>query len=419
LTLAIIALAIAVGFPALRNGRGWRRLALGCTLGLVLSAFWLTREEGPWILPALAIVLALSLLYAWWLRPLSEGAGIWMWLRFVALPVTTAGTIFALGIVAVCAINYAYYGVFITNEFKSTAFLRAYGALSRIEHDEWRHYVVFPKDARERAYSVSPAARELAPVLEGPLGDAWARGGCETDDCPEILAGWFMWAFRDAVSGAGHYKSAPEVMAYYKWLAGEIDRACDEGKIPCDARRTTMMPVFRRQYIGDTLRDLPAVGRTIFTMGDAKVGPAPSIGTEPELALFQDLVGDIYPAHEDVDAVGTRRRAVILKVARVIAWSYSIVFPPLAAVAAVGLALAVIKIRSRVVPIPLIAMALASLAAIFMRALLLAYIDVTSIPGANRILYASPTSPLVVVFTVLGCWSLSKWATGSIRTQNT
>ncbi len=179
LSLAVVSLALAVGFPALRTGRPWRPLVLGVSLGLVLAAFWLTREEGPWILPALAVVVVASLISAWWLPPLWSMQGLRGSLRRVALPLAAAGLTFELAIGAVCTLNYIHYRLFITNEFKSAPFLRAYGALSRIKHDEWHRYVVFPEDARERAYSASPAARELAPVPRwtagGSLAPDWLR----------------------------------------------------------------------------------------------------------------------------------------------------------------------------------------------------------------------------------------------------
>ncbi len=299
-------------------------------------------------------------------------------------------------------------------------------------------------------------------------------------------------------------------MAFYDRLADEIDQACDQKRIPCGPPRATLMPVFYWRYVADTARDLPLIGGVIFTMGNQEIGSAPSEGPPSELAVFQDMVGDLYPAHgaegvlqgwvaspsgkpevtllnrakdqvdtaistfpgddvtaafpgwlarrfdirtscppaecdlvirapdgsvasvplpaahpgpavtnsslrvffdyaalHDVRAASALRRSIVLKIAHGIAWVYSHAFPPLAIAAAVGLVVAVMKIRSRIVPISLIAMALASVAAIAGRALLLAYLDVTSIPS-HSILYASPASPFVVIFTVLGCWSLWK-----------
>ena len=75
---------------------------------------------------------------------------------------------------SVNTINYTVYGVFRNNDFRSSDFLAGYGALTRIRHDHWQRYVPFPKDARERAYAMSAAARELKPYFEGD--GVWTRG---------------------------------------------------------------------------------------------------------------------------------------------------------------------------------------------------------------------------------------------------
>jgi hypothetical protein len=509
LSLAVVILFIGMMFPP--PGRlWWLRLGYGAACGLVLGAFWLTREEGPWLVPAIAVIVLLSLFAAVAVRPV-WAPSIPAWLRSVGLPLAVAVAVFAACNGLVASINYVKYGVFITTEFKATPFLRAYGALARIKQDYWRRFVVFPKDARERAYSVSPAARELAPVLDGPDGENWRQIGCAqtaTRDCPEILSGWFMWAFRDAVAAAGHYKSAPEAMRFYTQLADEIDEACASGRIACGPPRATLMPVFHWRYVGDTFRDTWVVGRVLLTMANSQVGSAPSVGVPSGIAVFADMVGSVYPPHSDemtlqgwaaspagkpqlsirdgseqqvdtissempgpdvthaypgwaatrfdlrtscalascdlvisvpgkpdtvrplqqlspglvvktpelrlffdfaslrnVGAAGAERRAVQLRIAKLIALCYAKAVPALFLLALAGSALALIRCRARPVPLAAAALLMASLAAVVARIVLLAYLDVTSIPSAS-ILYTSPASPFVIVFTVIGCWCL-------------
>lgn len=509
LTMLTTSLALAIAFPVARH---WaNRLLLACALGASFAAFWLTREEGPWLFPALVTVAALSLLPVARVHRLSAVDSLRSWSRLVLLPASAAALVAVCLIGAVAAMNYVYYGVFMTNEFKSTPFLRAYGALSRIDHDRWQRYVVFPKDARQRAYSVSEAARELAPVLDGARGEAWRQIGCdqkETKDCPEILSGWFMWALREAAATAGHYRSAREAMAFYTRLADEIDQACDTKRIPCGPPRATLMPVFRWGYVWDALRDLPTIGRIMLTMGNQEIGSNPSTGPQSGLAVFSDMVGDLYPAHgaeqmlqgwaaspngkpevllhdratgqvdttvsiypgpdvasaypgaiatrfdirtscpadecdlivrvgnnqatsiplsdahvgltvdtpevrvffdyaglHDRAAAGSARRDLLLRLCRPIAWAYSRLIPPLSLLALAGVVIAAIKLRSAPVPLPVFATAIVSAVAIAARAALLAYLDVTSIPS-HSILYTSPASPFVLLFTALGCWSL-------------
>ena len=297
LSLAAVILSVNAVFPP-PTTRQWVTLTYGAALGLVLSALWLTREEGLWLLPAVAVPVLLSLFATVVIgRPMASAA--LAWLKSIGLSLAVGVTIFAACNGIVAGLNYAKYGVFITTEVKSGPFLRAYGALARIKQDHWRRFVVFPKDARERAYSVSPAARELAAVLDGPVGEAWRRFGCTTmgtTDCPEILSGWFIWAFRDAVAAAGHYKSAPEAMRFYDELAREINAACASGRIPCGPPRATLMPVFRWQYLADTARDSLTVALIFLTMADMQIGVVPSEGSPSGIAIFDDMVGGVYPA---------------------------------------------------------------------------------------------------------------------------
>lgn len=509
LSLAAVILFVSTVFPP-PTRRRWLGLLYGVACGLVLGAFWLTREEGPWLVPAIAVTVLVSLFAAVAVRP-AWAPSIPAWLRSVGLPLAVAVAIFAACNGIVAGANYLKYGVFVTTEFKATPFLRAYGAVARIKQDHWRRFVVFPKDARERAYSVSPAARELAPVLDGPEGETWRRIGCTqtgTTDCPEILSGWFMWAFRDAVAAAGHYKSAPEAMRFYNQLADEIDAACASGRIPCGPARASLMPVFQRQYLGDTLRDSLVVGRILLSMANMEVGAAPSIGTPTGIAIFADMVGNVHPAspyelilqgwaaspsgqpqlalkgigdqqadmtiaempgHDvtqkypgwaatrfdlrtacpptscelmvgapgtpavavplaglttgavlttpnlrvfldfasvrNVAAATAERLAVQLRIAKVIAFCYARAFPLLFVLGLAGSVVALARCRSRPVPLALAALLAASFAAIAVRVVLLAYLDVTSISSAN-ILYTSPASPFVIVFSVIGCWCL-------------
>ncbi|EKD97951.1 MAG: hypothetical protein ACD_23C00660G0001, partial [uncultured bacterium] len=131
----------------------WPLLVL---LGLVTGTYWLTREEGVWLLPSVTII------YMYWIWSRRLTLHPWkMAVFFLSLPLILA----LLVIGTVNSVNYFKYGVFRNNDFRSSDFQAGYGALSRIKHDQWQRYVVFPKDARERAYRFSPAARELQPYL--------------------------------------------------------------------------------------------------------------------------------------------------------------------------------------------------------------------------------------------------------------
>jgi hypothetical protein len=405
LSLALVAL---MAVAALGHHGGWRflpyRLALFVAAGLVGGLYWLTREEGVWLAPALAVLLGGAGLDAFTLWRSGERRAA---LRLTVI--TTAGFA-AAGLVAagmvgsVAAANRAAYGIFASNEFHGSAFPAAYGALSRIRHDAWRRHVVFPKDARDKAYGVSAAARELRSTLDGEHGAAWREIGCaqtQTSPCPEILSGWFMWALRDAVAAAGHYASGHHADAFYRRLAGEINAACEDGSLSCLPFRATMAPPFRWHYVTDALAVVPALLRTLVTVGNAEVGSSASSG--PHIEFMAQLVGPVSRPLTSESSAAQRLRRVQLSVARLIARTYSIIVPALSVVASIGFVLALVLQRFRPLPPGMLTLTAVCAAAVATRIALLAYLDVTSIWSVN-VLYLSPASPFLLCFVVLGMY---------------
>ena len=306
LSLALVMLAAGAIFG---HHWGWsflpRRLMLFVAAGIVGGVYWLTREEGIWLAPALAVLLGavgLDLLFRW--RSGERRAALR--LMTIAVGVATAGLTGAGIVGAVAVANRASYGIFASNEFHGSAFPAAYGALSRIRHDTWRRHVVFPKDAREKAYAISAAARELRSSLDGEHGEFWREIGCaqtQTSPCPEILSGWFMWALRDAAAAAGHYSSGRDADAFYRRLADEINAACDRGSLSCLPFRATMAPPFRWHYVTDALTAVPALLRILVTVGNAEVGASPSSGLEFYIEHMAELVGPVSRPFVSVVAI--------------------------------------------------------------------------------------------------------------------
>ena len=504
LSLVVLGLFAAALFESRAEASVKRRVLLASLTGLALGCFWLTREEGPWILPALAVLLVVRALQVW--RTVAPTHGRWAsrpWPALVLTVMLPAVAAFLLPIGLVKATNKYQYGVFETNEFHSHSFQRGYGAVSRIRHSKWQRYVVFPSDARQQAYAHSGAARELMPFFEGSDGARWRAIGCAqvTEvSCPEIHSGWFMWAFREAVARAGHYRSAPEALAYYDRLADEIDAACDSGKLDCLPARATMAPPFRSHYLRDMLAPAWQLAQFVFQMGGAASGARhPSSGTREELDFFRQMAGgspapnlqasgwaaarddiqeialytvsgqlanrpaerasaadvekvwpDLHavrfqipslcapgdcllrvrtataqfdvplrrgrvldePAFkihldslvaEDPTHIGEARRAAQEAVMRRVTALYALTFPWLTVLAAAGLLTAVARPLVRRANAVWIALAAACMTGVLSRIALLAYLDVTSIPSSNGS-YATPASPLLVVFVVLGLW---------------
>lgn len=501
-SFALIVLLGMLLFPASKRSKRCTGLLAAFT-GLMLGGFWLTREEGVWMLPALAVLVTMRLMHqiVLWRRCMAVRPPLLRALAVAFTPLLIVVLSAQVVIQGVKAINLSRYGLFESTEFHSADFKRAYGSLARIQHDQPQRYVVLPADARQRAYAVSPAARELQPFLDGASGNNWRQIGCNqlaVVVCPDILSGWFMWALRDATALAGHYTSGAHAMAFYRRLAREINEACDRQTIPCSAARHSLAPALAWQDLKPTLSAAGKVMPVLLGLGDGAIGVNPSYGGVDRIEAFQQMVGPLalpqaqrfeirgwmasasslpllslvpisgrvhastvllldapdvqlavpgmtarrirvvsscapndcrlvastgesivsasvgagtlidtpaFKLHVDSlhdhlsDPVALRQQR-LQKAAQPVAALYRTVWPWMATAGAFVLLIAAWKWLHRPRADFLLAIALASLTAVAVRTLLLAYLEATSIPSVN-VLYASPASPMVIAFPIL------------------
>ncbi|NDL62098.1 hypothetical protein [Acerihabitans arboris] len=504
LSMILIVSIVATLFPFKINSSNKWAFLKPLAIGVIGGCYWLTREEGIWLAPTILLVIIIAFITQWkkdkFIKAISGD--------FIKTLIVGA-LAFCVVVGSVRFENWRHYQIFETTEFHSYSFLNAYGALARIKQDSPKRYVVFPEDARKRAYSVSEAARELAPYLEGESGYFWKlTSHSQIPDSSEIGAGWFMWALRDSVSLAGHYKSGEDAMKFYDRLAKEVNTACDEKKIECLSARSTQAPVFKKHYIYDAIIASKALLPYFLTLNENPIhigsGIQPSLGTDLEINEISDLVGEVslnknfnshfygwiaekdrlpeisiasnqenyntkiiysdaadvkaaYPGllaarfegdvgcekicdikirihkgdlsydlalkngtlldtpdvkvyidhatHSELNSIKMKRVNLQLTVANNIALFYGKLMPYLFFMGMLGFLWSLIRyLRSRQAT-PIFVICFASLTAILTRLSLLAYLQVTSIPSLN-ILYASPASSFVVIFSVTGCYLL-------------
>lgn len=282
LTLLVAAGAIGLMLRHREPLKRWLVWVAG--LGAALPAFWLTREEGVWMLPVLV------LLPGWTFVALRRSdlpdRRLRSWLCLTPL------ILLLLANTAVATVNLARYGSFTTVEFKNRDFLAAYGALTRVKPARWIPHVPVTKETRERLYALSPAFAELKPHLEGEIGNGWAEVARQTYPelkGTEIAGGWFMWALRRAVAVTGHCASARDAMAYYRRLAREINAACDSGTVSCLRKRASMAPPWRVEYLSPFLGATVHAAVFLVSFQGMEAAPFSSMGPENMLVLFRDM----------------------------------------------------------------------------------------------------------------------------------
>ena len=390
LTLLVLALGIRVyvfePMPALRaelRAKGAALVALGVTGGL----FWLTREEGAWLAPSVAVLAAYGIAQQARAQQARAKSATTRAAIVLGIPIV----LFGLVVGAVDAMNLHKYGVFRNNDFRSADFQSAYGALARIKHDRWMNYDVFPRDARARAYSVSSAARELQPYFEGEGGEFWRKVSCDQTQgayCAQIHSGWFMWALREAVTAAGHYRSAPDAQAYYRRLAEEINTECGRRAIECGPPNHSLIPPWRPEFVGLTLDSLGRIGLTMAKLGDPKVYISPSTGLPEQLAFYERMTHSKVGTAADASNTGIR-----FHIAQWLA--HGMIAISLVALPAALVAWLLLLVVTRARPFADHVIVAALVAAVGMRVALLSFLDATSIPS-NSSLYPSPAVPLAL-----------------------
>ena len=402
--LTLLVLAGVVGFVARGDqsaGRAGRWLVL---TAVALPAFWLTRNESVWLLPALGVVGAYGAAVIWRTGRPDRGRRL---ARLVLVPL--AG--WALGVGTVAAVNWRVYGVFTTTEFKQRDFNDAYGALCRVEPARWRQFIHVPREVRERLYPHSPAFAELRPHLEGDLGLAWAGISGAVHHIPaeerEIGAGWFMWALRDAVIRAGHGGSAPEVAAFYRRLAREVNAACDQGLVAAGPRRSGFLPPLRREHAVPFRDSALAAFRLLVRFDQMTVRTAPSLGTPEALAHFAHLTRGRLSPPAGAAAAPVPLESARLAVLEALLRGYTFLSPWAGGAALLALAAAGVRAwRRRSVPFFLV-LALACAASLAALLAIVALINATSFPALTTG-YLSGSYGLWLLFCLSGWLALAE-----------
>ena len=309
--LVVLILGLAVHWLADRRQSAWVRIGWAASLGGSIGLFWITREEGPWILPALLALFAYAVVTQ--LRTPASGQSA---ARVLTVEVLLAGcslTVAVATIYVFAMANLYVYGVPNTVEIHQPEFNKGFSALSRVESDSMPRYVRLTPDALAQAASVSPAAAALRPILEAQRA-RWAEAGCETlgiTPCDgQFRGGWAIWAVRNAVFAGGLAHDAIEARSFYRTLGQEITEACEARRIPCGRAPSGAMPAPSLNDIGPTWASFRQGLGMVATL--AHLPPQPfSEGRLYHLEVFRQMVpGSALPRSGDLISVATTFQTV-------------------------------------------------------------------------------------------------------------
>ena len=230
-------LILASSATALYLARSWKHRTFFAALsGLLLGWFWLTREEGVWILPGFAVLVAPAI---WWAYRQDT-------LRELVATVSIVFALFASTQIIFRTVNWYVYGKYVGVDFKERNFQAALRALHSVRSGGVKPFVGITHAAREHIYKVSPHFAKVRDYLEGPSADGWRERSCNNINpgCGEMGAGSFIWALRDAAAAKRYYASPTTASAFFGSIAEEISAACGRGDLECDSNPISEMPPF-------------------------------------------------------------------------------------------------------------------------------------------------------------------------------
>lgn len=390
ISLTLLVISSTVGLylrrsTPLKNLFHWSAL-----LGISLSALWFTREEGIWITPLLLLVFVPLITTLLQIRRHTLNKTI---LNILLL--TFPFFFLLLNSSILSFINLHYYKTFTTIELKNHPFVQAYGALSRVKHSVWQEQVPLPKSTRLEIYKVSETFSEIEPFLEGGIEKRWI----EASNSDEIKGGWFVWAFRDAVSSAGYYEDGRKAENYYTELANEINSLCDEKKLNCLEERNSMSPPFRTEYIKPLFDALIESGEIVLRFGKLSPGSdATSIGNAELMVLFQKVTLENIVPIEEVPESNDNNPIITMKtsILETITGLYSYLVPISLILCLINMIILIVNKYDKKYWKDIILITFLLIAILILRLGIISYIHVSSF-GAINYYYLSP------IFIVIIC----------------
>ncbi len=379
--LTLLTISLFIALLSYRKSVAWKYLIISIFSGIILSSFWLTREEGVWLIPFCVLILAYTfgLIFV-------EKKTILHWKFKIAL-LTFPFLILWLSIFTISKINYSYYGVKNVTEFNTPQFLDAYSSLTRVGAGKWYAQIPVSQAQLNAIYKVSPLSLKLKSYLEGKaiLPDISLTSYLYPNYHNEIAGGWFMWAFRNAVASAGYYKNGRTAMNYYQSLANQINKACNEKKINCLYSTGAMYPPFNKGYVKPFF---DSMGNSFkFLSGFESYNPKPSniIGSNNSLALFSKISNE--PATNSSDHFK-------ISILKTISQIYQTIFPMLTYVS-ITLLIGLI-IWKKAFKDPFFILILLFAIVVLSRMILLSAVNITSFPAINTLYFSSAYPPLII-----------------------
>ena len=405
LTLLVVAsFFLAVHGAVTRTRLVWV-LPTSVLAGVSAAAFWLCREEGPVILPAIAAIALGLPVWAVVRGRSARTAGPVRRKRSLVKGARLAGVFALTGIAAAVPVGYVavqndrHYGAALTNDVSAGEYARAYADWADVRAGTPIAHVPISAAQRAAVYAISPAASELETELEAP-DNHWRQPSCRIAKvCDDFAGGWEVWALREAASDAGHFSSETAVQSYFGQVADDIEAACSSARLTCDRHLPPSLEPFQHATVPGVRT---AAWRGVVFLGSSTVlttVPGPQVAVSPgQRKSFAAMITNL-PTSPRSAQVREQKLAGRATVYHVLTGFYLWLLPLLLVTTAAGIILSLLRRKRIAGPMAVLLAALAIGA--LSRLLLLAVIDSTTFPAVASV-YELATRALLLGFALAG-----------------
>lgn len=373
---------------------GTRRMWIAIATGIAIGILWNTREEGLLLIGIIAVWLAILLV-----RENATADSRHKTVGRAAKMAVTTCAMAAFVITGFYTVNYFVFKSFARSELTARSFQSLFHSLLRIKPEEPKRYVPITTDTLLRAFKVSPTFAKLQAQFDSPLGESWRVETFHRVGVPhEIGVGWIVWATRQAASAAGMFETPKTSQQFFKNAAREINRACDDGRLPTRfAMDGFLDPFAQSEGVAGLPKSAARIGARFFGRWPVISIDDNKILTAPEASLYDDMTFRRSPG------VPPRENAAFFLENLIGRYHFvAIILLHLLAVAAIAL---LWIFRHSVVQLSGYASAIGLLAsAVFLRGGLFVWLDAIAFDATDdRFLF--PILPLwtVVLVLIVGC----------------
>jgi hypothetical protein len=197
--------------------------------GLIFGWFWLTREEGLWLVPSLLLITI------YFGKSAYKEESFKSFLKIASTYLVG----FFLVFFSFFGLNSISYGSFTGVDITEPNFTSAIHSLESINIGQDKPFVSMTKEMRKEAYKVSPTFALLQNSLDPKDSvSQWENASCwvHKTTCGEIPNGFFVFAIRQAAANIGAYESPQSASKFYKRISDEMANACSKNLIICKER---------------------------------------------------------------------------------------------------------------------------------------------------------------------------------------